>query len=270
MRRKPFLKWAGGKFRVLEKILHELPQGCRLVEPFAGSCAVYLNFPSEKALICDVNADLIYLYQHLQTEGEAFIGQCKSYFSPENNTKKAYIAFREKFNESREPWLRGCLFLYLNRHAFNGLVRYNSKGEFNVPFGRYVKPYFPLKELREFYLKTQGVETEFACRDFREVFSGLKPGDVVYCDPPYVPLSATAAFTAYSGQNFREKDQRELAGLAASAQRRGIPVLVSNHDTETTRGLYVAAEIRRFNVQRFISCNGDARGEAPELLAIYR
>ena len=270
MRRKPFLKWAGGKFRVLEKILHELPMGSRLVEPFAGSCAVYLNVPSEKALICDINADLISLYQYLQNDGEAFIEQCKSYFTPENNTKEAYIKLREKFNQARDTKLRAGLLLYLNRHAFNGLVRYNSRGGFNVPFGRYVKPYFPLRELRGFCRKTREVETEFACRDFRAVFAGLKPGDVVYCDPPYVPLSATAAFTAYSGQTFLEKDQRDLAALAASAQGRGIPVLVSNHDTEAARNLYGTAEVRRFTVQRFISCNGGDRAEAPELLAIYR
>ena len=139
-----------------------------------------------------------------------------------------------------------------------------------MPFGRYVRPYFPLGELRAFYRKTRETGTEFACRDFRAVFAGLQPGDVVYCDPPYVPLSKTASFTSYSGNGFGAEDQRDLAALATAAHGRGIPVIVSNHNTETTRDLYATADLRRFNVQRFISRNGAARTAAPELLAVYR
>ena len=270
VRVKPFLKWAGGKFRLLDTILRELPPGIRFVEPFAGSCAVYLNAAASAALVCDVNADLIGLYQHIQREGEEFIRYCQGFFTPGGNTREEYLKRRQEFNASGDARARGALLLYLNRHAFNGLVRYNSRGEFNVPFGRYASPYFPLKELREFYRRTREVDTEFACRDFRAVFAGLKPGDVVYCDPPYVPLSETASFTAYAGSGFNAGDQLDLARLAAAARDKGIPVLLSNHNTEVTRDLYAAAEVLRFSVQRFISCNGADRTAAPELLAIYR
>lgn len=270
MRRKPFLKWAGGKYRLLDKILKELPAASRFVEPFAGSCAVYLNVAAARSLVCDVNADLISLYQHIQREGEEFILYCRSFFTADNNTKERYLEIREQFNLCKDSRKRGALLLYLNRHAFNGLVRYNSKGGFNVPFGRYQAPYFPLQELRDFYIKTQEVETDFSCCDFRSVFAKLKKGDVVYCDPPYVPLSRTASFTSYAGNEFSLEDQRELAMLSEAAHCRGITVILSNHDTNITRGLYSTAAVKLFNVQRFISCNGANRATAPELIAIYR
>ena len=267
---KPFLKWAGGKFRILDTILAEIPAGTRFVEPFAGSCAVYLNVVAEKALVGDSNSDLIGLYKNIQNDGEDFIQYCRAFFVPENNTKERYLHIRERFNSTSDQREKSAILLYLNRHSFNGLVRYNSKGGFNVPFGKYVSPYFPLEELRVFHRKTQRTDTEFVCADFRTLFKVLEQGDVVYCDPPYVPLSATASFTTYAGNVFSAKDQAELAGLAEAASKRGIPVILSNHDTEETRFLYACAEVRTFNVQRFISCNGSGRGTAPELLAIFK
>ena len=267
---KPFLKWAGGKYRIVDKILNELPHGIRFVEPFAGSAAVYLNASFKTFLICDINKDLIGLYSTLQKEGNDFIQYCKSFFVPENNTKDKFYELREQFNIAQDVQTRAALLLYLNRHAFNGLVRYNSKGAFNVPFGQYKQPYFPLDELKAFKHKTKSTHTEFVVKDFREIFSELKQGDVVYCDPPYVPLSATASFTTYAGNVFNESDQQILAQLASQAWAQGIPVILSNHDTTETRKLYSSATIRSFTVQRFISCNGNNRNAAPEILAIYR
>ncbi|MDR2695469.1 MAG: Dam family site-specific DNA-(adenine-N6)-methyltransferase [Deltaproteobacteria bacterium] len=266
---KPFLKWAGGKYRILDKILRELPAGARFVEPFAGSCAVYLNADFPRALVCDVNNDLISLYRHVQQEGEGFIAYCASFFTPEHNTRSGYTALRDRLNASSSARERAALLLYVNRHAFNGLIRYNSKGAFNVPFGAYKKPYFPLRELRAFARKTQAAATEFAAEDFRSVFARIEPGDVVYCDPPYVPLSQTASFTAYAGNVFHARDQADLAALAGEAWQKGAHVVVSNHDTEAARSLYPSAKIKSFAVQRFISCNGDKREAAPELLAVY-
>ena len=266
---KPFLKWAGGKYRILDKILRELPPGTRFVEPFAGSCAVYLNANFPKALICDLNSGLINLYKHLQQEGEDFIQYCASFFTPENNTRSAYMALRDRLNASSETRERAALLLYVNRHAFNGLIRYNSKGGFNVPFGKYKKPYFPLEELRAFCRKTSSTATEFMAADFRSIFARLEPGDVVYCDPPYVPLSQTSSFTTYAGNTFNARDQHDLAALASEAWQKGIRVVLSNHDTELTRRLYASATLQHFTVQRFISCDGDNREAAPELLAVY-
>lgn len=269
MLKKPFLKWAGNKYRILDKILKEIPKAQRFVEPFAGSCAVYLNCTAKVALINDINQDLIGLYQHIQANGEEYIKYCESFFTPENNTKEAFLALREKFNHSVNSEERGALLLYLNRHCFNGLVRYNSKGKFNVPFGSYKKPYFPLNELWEFYKHTKNVQTSFTAKDFKAIFDELQTGDVVYCDPPYVPLSSTASFTAYSENSFALTQQTELANCARKAFERGITVILSNHSTDTTKELYKHANIKEFEVQRFISCKGNSRNKAPELLAIY-
>jgi DNA adenine methylase len=266
---KPFLKWAGGKYRILDNILGELPTGARFVEVFAGSCAVYLNADFPRALVCDLNSDLIHLYRHLQQEGENFIAYCAAFFTPENNTRSAYLALRDKLNASSDARERAALLLYVNRHAFNGLIRYNAGGGFNVPFGTYKKPYFPLQELRAFYRKMQTTTTEYIATDFRSVITRLKPGDVVYCDPPYVPLSQTANFTAYAGSAFHEQDQKDLAVLARAAWEQGIHVVVSNHDTEFTRSLYSSATLKHFAVQRSISRDGATRGAVPELLAVY-
>jgi DNA adenine methylase len=266
---RPFLKWAGGKYRILDKILPELPAGDRFVEPFAGSCAVYLNACFHSALICDLNRDLVSLYQHIQQEGETFIQYCASFFAPEYTPPAAYLYLRDKFNSTGDARKRAALLLYLNRHAFNGLVRYNSKGLFNVPCGKYKSPHFPLAELRAFHRKTQSTDTQFQTVDFRVVFADLKAGDVVYCDPPYVPLSATSSFTAYAGKTFTDRDQRDLAALAREAWQKGAVIVLSNHDTALVKSLYAEARIIRFAVQRCISCNGANRGTAPELLAVY-
>ena len=266
---KPFLKWAGGKFRILEAVLAELPQGTRFVEPFAGSAALYLNAPFQRALVADSNRDLMALYRALQQEGPNFIEYCRAVFCEENNRKERFYELRERFNLSTEGRERAALLLYLNRHAYNGLVRYNAKGGYNVPFGRHKRPYFPFAELSAFHARTLEAATRFVAADFRAVFAKLKSGDVVYCDPPYVPLSATANFTAYAGTVFGLEEQRTLAVQARKAAKRGIPVLLSNHDTAFTRELYAGARITRFAVRRFISCDGSGRSAAPELLALF-
>ncbi len=270
MRVKPFLKWAGGKYRLLAQILPELPAGRRLVEPFAGSAAVYLNAPFERALVCDANQDLIGLYNSLQGDGEDFIALCRTFFIPQNNAKDRYYELRRQFNAAADPKLRAALLLYLNRHSYNGLIRYNLKGVFNVPFGRYKKPRFPQEEMLDFYRRTKNAETSFVAADFRQAFAMLRPGDVVYCDPPYLPLSRTANFTAYAGKTFGEEDQAALAALALKTASRGIPVVLSNHDTPAGRALYAGASLKMFQTRRFISRDAGKRGLASELLAIYQ
>lgn len=264
---RPFLKWAGGKYRIVERIKDVLPEGERLVEPFVGSGTVFLNTDFPQYLLADINNDLIVLYQVLQERGSHFIDYCESFFSPKSNSKDKYYEHRETFNKTSDPILKSALFLYLNRHCFNGLCRYNAKGEFNVPFGRYKKPYFPRREMHFFYEKAQ-VAT-FVCDDFESVMDSLVPGDVVYCDPPYVPLSDTANFTSYSAGKFNSAQQAKLARLAEELAQKGIPVIISNHETTFTKNEYEEASIIFFKVQRHISCNGGKRNKANELLAIF-
>ena len=162
---RPFLKWAGNKYRIVDRIKSALPKGERLVEPFVGSGALFMNTDYAEYLLADVNADLISLFQIVQEQGEPFIDYCQTFFTPEKNDKEQYYKYRDLFNTTTDLIEKGALFLYLNKHGFNGLCRYNQSGGFNVPFGTYVKPYFPRKEMCFFYQKAKNVT--FVCADLR-------------------------------------------------------------------------------------------------------
>ena len=264
---KPFLKWAGNKYQIVHRIKEILPPGKRLIEPFVGSGALFLNTDYQSYLLADVNADLISLYAHLQEGGQAFIDNCRAYFVPQNNTEDAFYRLRDCFNTTQNPLEKAALFVYLNKHCYNGLCRYNSKGGFNVPFGRYAKPYFPELEMQSFYAQAQ--RAQFIVSGFVETMEAAEPGDVVYCDPPYVPLSSTSNFSDYSSVKFRHKEQEKLAELAVTLAIKGIPVVISNHTTDFTVGAYKNAKIDVFDVQRYISCDGSNRNKVSELLALF-
>ena len=264
---KPFLKWAGGKYRLVELIKSTLPEGSRLIEPFVGSGAVFLNTEYSTNLLADSNPDLINLFRLVQKEGQGFIAYCQTFFVAENNTESAYYRLREEFNTTHDVRRKSALFVYLNRHCFNGLCRYNSKGGFNVPFGRYTKPTLPEKEMYYFYEKSQRAIFEVA--DFITTMENAKSGDVVYCDPPYVPLSATSSFTSYAKGGFGLNEQNALADMAKKLQKKGIAVVISNHDTIFTNEVYHPAKIITFNVQRFISSDSKNRNAVGELLAVF-
>lgn len=264
---RPFLKWAGNKVQIVNRIKAVLPPGRRLIEPFVGSGAVFLNTEYAQYLLADRNPDLICLYCLLREEGEALIETCRAYFRPETNTPEVFYAYRARFNATDDPREKAVLFLYLNRHGYNGLCRYNSRGGFNVPFGRYRKPYFPETEMAIFHRRAQ--QATFLCADFDQTLAAAQAGDVVYCDPPYVPLSETANFTNYSADPFGRDEQLRLARRAEELAERGIPVVISNHDTGFTRQAYTQAQITAFDVRRSISCNGAKRARADELLAHF-
>ena len=266
--RKPFLKWAGGKHKLVPFIASHLsPSRRRLIEPFAGSAALSLALEFEAYLLNDTNPDLIGLFQTLKNEKQEFIDYTRQYFNTEHNQESRFYTLREQFNYSKNPIERAALFIYLNRHAFNGLCRYNSKGLFNVPFGRYRAPYFPEKEMRTFIQKAERMEIQ--CGDFQTALQRANSDDTIYCDPPYVPLSATASFTAYSKDSFNLEEQSRLATAAQQTAPQSQGVLISNHDTELTRELYRHAQLETISVQRNIAANGSRRQKVGELLAIY-
>ena len=265
---RPFLKWAGNKYQILDKLLPVLPKGNRLVEIFAGSCAVFLNTEFDRYLINDNNPDLIHLFRILQEEGGNFIEEAKPFFKQRNNREDKYYEFRSRFNRTKDKHEKSYLFLYLNRHGYNGLVRYNKDGKFNVPFGRHKNPYFPQKEMFFFYEKSK--KAQFTCIDFTKISSRIKKENVVYADPPYLPLNNTSNFTSYNKNKFGIEEQKTLASQMIKLNERGVKVLISNHDTPITRTMYSGANITSFKVQRYISCRGDKRTKINELLALYR
>jgi DNA adenine methylase len=265
---KPFLKWAGNKYQIVERIKEVLPPGQRLIEPFVGSGAVFMNTDYPGYVLADANADLISLYKHLREAGQNFIEYCRSFFTLEGNTPDIYYTHRARFNATNDSVEKAALFVYLNKHGYNGLCRYNSRGQFNVPFGRNLKPYFPETEMQFCYRRLQDVIV--LIRDFANVMEDAAFGDVVYCDPTYVPLSATAHFTSYNAYGFGEKDQQKLVDMAEKLADRGIPVIISNHDTIYTRRIYEHAQKQiYFEVKRNISCDGANRNKVGEILAIF-
>jgi DNA adenine methylase len=273
---RPFLKWAGGKTRVVPLIRRRLGTvpGGRLVEPFVGSGAVCLNFPRfRRLLLADANADLVGHYRHVADRVDELVDEGRRLFVSTNNERAACFALREEFNSSPAFGLRrAALFVYLNRHGFNGLCRYNSKGGFNVPFGRHATVGFPEEEIRRFHDRPASAdEVRIEHADFRQVMRDeLRAGDVVCADPPYVPLGATASFTTYAEGGFGHAEQLALAQAAHEAAGRGIPVLLSNHDTPVVRDLYAGAEVESFPVRHSISRDGDNRAAVAEVLALMR
>lgn len=265
---RAFLKWAGGKYPLLNDIEKHLPQGKCLIEPFVGAGSVFLNTGYSRYILADINSDLIDLYNIVKTRTAEYISAAQAMFVPANNNAEIYYQLRTEFNQCREPLRRAVLFLYLNRHGYNGLCRYNLKGEFNVPFGRYKKPYFPEAELNHFALKAQNAEFHFM--SYEDCMAMADKDSVVYCDPPYAPLSATANFTAYHTNSFSPAQQAHLAEMAEKLVSNQIPVLISNHDTPDTREWYKAAKQFQVKVRRSISSNGGTRKKVDELLALYR
>lgn len=270
LKHRPFLKWAGGKFRLTDEINKVFPKQKQcLIEPFVGAGAVFLNSHFERYILADINPDLINLFNLVKTDVESYITACKAvFFAPNANSPDYYYAKRRQFNTSTDPFERSVIFLYLNRFGFNGLCRYNSKNEFNVPFGDYKTHYFPEDELRYFAQKAQSAV--FLCADFHHTFSLADEQSVIYCDPPYAPLRQDTNFTGYAGNEFGLVHQQALATLAKTTQQeKQIPVIISNHDTPFTREIYQGATFKRMKVQRSISQRSDKRVKVKELIAVF-
>ena len=262
---KAFLKWAGGKSQSLDFILEAVGEiEGRFIEPFVGSGVVMLNANSSNVIISDFNEDLINLYKILKISDD-FIDTLKFYFSGEFNNADSFYSLREKFNNSSSIEEKSAIFVYLNRHCFNGLCRYNKSGKFNVPFGKYKKINLPEREIITFKQRLECCEI-IHC-SFENVIKLSERGDVIYCDPPFVPLSLIASFTDYSVGGFTKEQQKELAKLAEESKAK---VLISNHDTEFTREIYKnSSYIKTKEVKRFISAKSSSRGMVSELLAVY-
>jgi DNA adenine methylase Dam len=265
---RSIFKWAGGKFDVLPTILPRLPQGKRLIEPFVGGGSVFTNAGFSENLLNDANADLINVYQMLARAGHRFITLAHSFFSKGNN-EITFNKVKARFNAGKYTSLeRAAAFLYLNRHGYNGLTRYNLSGEFNVGFGRYKKPYFPLAEMEAFLGKAHGCE--FMSGDFSTVINFAGEDDVVFCDPPYEPLPGTDGFTRYSGQPFTFDDHVRLVESLVDAHSRGAKIVITNSSAPNIQELYShnGFTIHQYEAKRSISCKGNGRVKAIDLLAI--
>lgn len=259
---KTILKWAGSKAKVMPELNKHLPAGDRLVEPFAGSCAVMMNTDYPAYLIADINPDLINLYQQIKDFENPFIALAAGIFA-QNGNVEGFKRIRNEFNHDAglTLMLRAVYFLYLNRHCYRGLCRYNLKGGFNVPYEKIARPQFPVDEIRAFAAKAQ--RATFICADFSETLAQVRQGDVVYCDPPY-----DGTFTQYHSSVFNEARQRQLADMLGDIAIAGVPVVASNSDTPLIHGFYESFNRSPITTSRSIGVAAGAGKSAAEIIAV--
>ncbi|HGG6551390.1 TPA: Dam family site-specific DNA-(adenine-N6)-methyltransferase [Salmonella enterica subsp. enterica serovar Muenchen] len=265
---KPFLKWAGGKFGVIDDLLAHMPHGHRLIEPFAGGGSIFLNAGFDEAIVSDACQDLILTYQVVQREPLALIDKANVMFR-EGNNPEYFDDIKVRFNRRDMTQMeRAAAFIYLNRHCYNGLMRYNRQGEFNVGFGKYRQPYFPLAELEAF--SAVASRCTFAVADCNDTVALAGEGDVVFCDPPYEPMPGKSGFTNYSGQSFRFDDQVRLAQSLKAAHQRGASVVITNSGAPAIRELYTSMgfDVRPLRARRSISCTGETRETVTDIIGV--
>uniref|UniRef100_A0AB39ACN7 site-specific DNA-methyltransferase (adenine-specific) n=1 Tax=Erwinia phage Fifi051 TaxID=3238787 RepID=A0AB39ACN7_9CAUD len=255
------LKWVGSKARIMDRLAPHLTPATRLVEPFGGSAAVMVNTDYPSYLIGDVNQDLINFHLNCRDNTQELIDEARKLFATENS-EASYMRLRRWFNEFRTPTVyRSALFLFLNRHCFNGLCRYNASGEFNVPYGKYHSPYFPQEEIESF--ANQALRAEFKHQGWLATLMEVRHGDIVYIDPPYIPLTATSSFTNYAPGGFGLPEQKELAEALLDLGSYGIPIIASNSNAVLSHELYKQFTIHQIHAPRSIG----GASSAKELIA---
>lgn len=266
----PFLKWAGGKRQLLPALTRCLPQTFRRYhEPFVGGGALFFHLHQNQQLghgatLSDANPELIDCYAVIKEEIESLIEALRE-LAPHANDREFFYEMRGR---DREPGYhtrtsrleRAARTIFLNRTCYNGLYRLNRQGFFNVSFGHYVSPVtFNFENLRA--VSSALREVELVVSDFRAVVERAQPGDLIYFDPPYVPISTTASFTNYTGHGFGEDEQRALAEVFDTLVAKGSSVVLSNADHPLVRELY----LNRYHsvivqATRSINCRVNQRG----------
>lgn len=271
----PFLKWPGGKRRVLPEIRKYVPDSYNTYyEGFLGGGAVLLDLLPEKAVVSDVNVELIEAYETIRDEKDAMIA-----FLEEHAGKNSLDYFLEvRARDRAEDWLtrstkaeRAARMVYLNRTCFNGLYRVNSKNQFNAHFGHYKDPkivdYDNFASLSAWLQKT---DISFNHDGYANNISSAGAGDFVYLDPPYIPLTSTAYFVSYTKTGFDMDDQIALRDVAAGIDGRGGYVLLSNSDTPQIRELYKDFHIENIRVSRAIGAGAKSRVAVGEVLVLSK
>ena len=264
---RPFLKWAGGKQRLLSQILPLVQGGERLIEPFVGAGAVFLASDHKRLVLNDLNADLIAVWSAVQSRPRDLIAAAQELFSEAHRSPEAYLALRQRYNSSQIPFERAVAFVYLNRFGFNGLSRYNKAGAFNVPYGHpKALPRLPVEHIER--ASRRLTAASLMTGHFRAAIAVAGEGDVVYCDPPYSASSVGASFVTYTADAFGRAEHEELVACAKAAVKRGARVLISNHDTAETRELYQGFSLNAVQVRRSIAASAGRRGEVAEVVAM--
>ena len=261
---RPFLKWAGGKSQLLPQFQALLPKSFkRYHEVFVGGGALFFSLAPSQARLTDLNAELIGCYSAIRDDVEAVIVALQAH----HYDSQHFYEVRDLDPHALPPAERAARMIFLNKTAFNGLYRVNSKGRFNVPFGRHKNPLIcDAENLRACSLAL--AHAELAVADFSEVGEHARRGDFVYFDPPYVPVSETAYFTAYSAAGFNWDDQRKLAEVLRALSKKKIHVMLSNSDVPELRELYADFRIERVVATRRINSQVEGRGKIGEIVVL--
>jgi DNA adenine methylase len=267
---RPFLKWAGGKGRLIPQYLPNFPQQfTNYYEPFLGGGAVFFYLAQQplsfNSVLSDVNPELINVYCCVRDRVEKLIELLEGHDLEHNQCQKEYYYWVRSHSYKKDVE-RAARLIYLNKTCFNGLYRENSKGEFNVPMGRYKNPkicHGDLLRSVSALLKPVTIEE----RDFEDVLNyANSAADFVYFDPPYFPINDTSYFTSYSRDAFTKDDQIRLRDIFVSLANRGVKVLLSNSDCEFIRELYRGFRIKSIWAARAINSKGNNRGKVREVL----
>jgi DNA adenine methylase len=264
----PFLKWVGGKGKLQKKFSALYPPGLALmrhVEPFMGGGALFFARAPERALLSDINRDLVQTYVSVRDEVELVLRHLA--VLAKSHDKAGYYVARERYNARDHATAseRAALFIYLNKTCFNGLYRVNKSGHFNVPMGRYAKP--AIADASTLRAASRALaRADIRCAPFEALVAEARPGDFIYLDPPYEPLTRTANFTAYAQDGFTQRDQTRLRDLFRELDRRGSKLMLSNSDVPFIRELYRGYQIDQIMAARAVSCDPDKRGPVAELV----
>jgi len=262
----PFLKWAGGKRQLLQQIDAFLPKKWgEYIEPFVGGGALFFYMLPKKTILMDTNPVLINAYQVIKDHVEELI----ELLQPHQNDSEYFYQIRSL---DRQPEFakmsaieQASRTIYLNRCCFNGLYRVNSKGQFNVPFGKYKNPKFCDKEnLRAVHDVLQDVK--IFCGSFEKVLDFATDDSFIYFDPPYVPLTASSNFTSYTKDNFGLEEQKQLKRVFTKLDHQGSKVMLSNSYCEFILDLYQDYQIHVVKAKRSINSNASRRGEIQEVI----
>jgi DNA adenine methylase len=298
IRAKPFLKWAGGKSQLISALSERLPETIKktkeintYIEPFIGGGAIFFylksNYRIIKSIIIDVNPELVLSYQVIQKDHKKLILKLKKIeeeYLPlkESQRKEYFYDVRTSYNENLsnvnfqsygKSWIdRTAQMIFLNRTCFNGLFRQNSKGEFNVPFGKYKNPQIcNERNITEVHWGLK--DTEIICGDFNKAKKFVRKNCLIYLDPPYRPINPTSSFTSYAKDGFNDDDQRRLADFYKQMDKKSAFLMLSNSDPRNENPkddffdrLYSKFIIERVPAKRNINCNADKRGEINELI----
>lgn len=253
---KPILKWAGGKTQMLSDLLPKVPSSYgRYIEPFFGGGAMFFALQPKNAIIADSNPELINMYREVAANVEKVIQYLKKY----ENTSEMFYAVREQEWTQLPQAEAAARTIFLNRTCFNGLYRVNKQGKFNVPYGKYTNP----KICDDDGLKTASEtlkKAEILCGDYLLVLEHYaQPGDFIFLDPPYLPISEYADFKRYTKEQFYEEDHVELAKIIMRLQERGCYIILTNSNHPLVHELYAPFTIDVIQTKRHISCNGSTR-----------